>query len=116
MTSDHPIVAYHNPRCSKSRRTLELLRERGVEPEVVLYLEQPPTAEEVKRLATQLDEPVAALVRTKETAWSEEASAQPGNDVTAPTPDPVGFDAPPAPLGESSITMTAPVKAEAAPN
>ena len=39
-----PIRLFHNPRCSKSREALALLRERGVEPDVVEYLKQPPTA------------------------------------------------------------------------
>ena len=41
---------YHNPRCSKSRATLDLLRERGVEPIVVEYLKTPPSAAELKRI------------------------------------------------------------------
>ena len=46
---------YHNPRCSKSRQTLALLQENGVEPEVVLYLENIPTANELKDLLRKLD-------------------------------------------------------------
>lgn len=42
------VVIYHNPRCSKSRQTLSLLRDRGVEPEVVEYLESPPSATQLK--------------------------------------------------------------------
>ncbi|HET8711714.1 MAG TPA: arsenate reductase (glutaredoxin), partial [Spongiibacteraceae bacterium] len=37
------FTIYHNPRCSKSRQTLELLQQRGIEPDIVLYLEKPPT-------------------------------------------------------------------------
>lgn len=39
----HDVAIYHNPRCSKSRETLKLLEESGIEPEVILYLETPPT-------------------------------------------------------------------------
>ena len=39
---------YHNPRCSKSRQTLALLNENGIEPEIILYLEQAPTAKQLK--------------------------------------------------------------------
>ena len=46
---------YHNPRCSKSRETLALLRERGVEPDIVEYLKQPPTAETLAEILRMLD-------------------------------------------------------------
>ncbi|MEZ9856242.1 arsenate reductase (glutaredoxin), partial [Vibrio breoganii] len=39
------VVIYHNPRCSKSRQTLEVLQENGVQPEVIKYLETPLTVE-----------------------------------------------------------------------
>jgi len=60
------VRLYHNPRCSKSREALRLLQERGVEPEIVRYLETPPTAAELDRLlkALALDPP--AVVRFKE--------------------------------------------------
>ncbi len=60
------VTLYHNPRCSKSREALALLRERGLEPEVRLYLEQPPTATELKRLLQQLDLSPRQLLRTGE--------------------------------------------------
>lgn len=45
-----PVKIYHNPQCGTSRNTLALLREAGIEPEIVLYLETPPTREELVRL------------------------------------------------------------------
>ncbi|HEY7841783.1 MAG TPA: glutaredoxin domain-containing protein, partial [Gammaproteobacteria bacterium] len=45
-----PVTLYHNPRCSKSRKALELLREHGMEPEIVLYLENPPSRTRLKEL------------------------------------------------------------------
>jgi len=48
------ITIYHNPRCSKSRETLALLQERGVEPQVLLYLEQTPTVAEIRTLLEKL--------------------------------------------------------------
>ncbi len=48
------VIIYHNPRCSKSRQTLALLREHGVEPEIVLYLQDPPTVETLKSLQAKL--------------------------------------------------------------
>lgn len=56
----------HNPRCSKSRETLALLREAGVEPEIIEYLKQPPSAAELDALCRALGIEPAALVRFKE--------------------------------------------------
>ena len=63
-----PIRIYHNPRCNTSRKTLALLREKGIEPEIVEYLKTPYTAAELKRLLDQLKMPARALVRKKEAA------------------------------------------------
>ncbi|EMH4162533.1 arsenate reductase (glutaredoxin) [Pluralibacter gergoviae] len=63
----NPVTIYHNPRCSKSRETLALLKEKGVEPQVVLYLETPPDAATIKQLLKMLDMPSPrALMRQKE--------------------------------------------------
>ncbi|EKK4002819.1 arsenate reductase (glutaredoxin) [Cronobacter sakazakii] len=61
------VTIYHNPRCSKSRETLSLLNERGIKPDVVLYLETPPDAATIKMLLNQLGFSEAReLMRTKE--------------------------------------------------
>ncbi|ELY3465994.1 arsenate reductase (glutaredoxin) [Cronobacter universalis] len=61
------VTIYHNPRCSKSRETLSLLTEGGIEPDVVLYLETPPDAATIKTLLKQLGFSQAReLMRTKE--------------------------------------------------
>lgn len=65
------VRIYHNPRCSKSRATLALLEERAIEPEVIRYLEQPPTADELRRLLTLLDIPARDLLRTSEAEYKE---------------------------------------------
>jgi arsenate reductase (glutaredoxin) len=57
---------YHNPRCSKSRQTLELLRTHGVEPEVVLYLEEPLDAATITSLLGKLGITAAQLMRRSE--------------------------------------------------
>ncbi|AVR05392.1 arsenate reductase (glutaredoxin) [Pluralibacter gergoviae] len=62
-----PVTIYHNPRCSKSRETLALLKENGVEPQVVLYLETPPDAATIKKLLKMLGMKSARdLMRQKE--------------------------------------------------
>ncbi len=66
------VTIYHNPRCSKSRQTLELLTEKGIEPQVVKYLEETPTVETLKKLYQQLGlNKVRDMMRTKEDIYKE---------------------------------------------
>lgn len=62
------VTIYHNPRCSKSRETLQLIEERGVTPTVVEYLKTPPSAEELTRILAALGKKPAEIVRKKEAA------------------------------------------------
>ncbi|MCU4676966.1 arsenate reductase (glutaredoxin) [Catenovulum sp. 2E275] len=65
-------IIYHNPRCSKSRETLALLQEHGIEPEVILYLDTPPSIEALAELATKLNvESVHDFIRDKEAIYKE---------------------------------------------
>lgn len=66
-----PTRIFHNPRCSKSRQTLELLNEQGIEPEIIRYLETPPTAEELGNILDMLGCQPRELMRTKETEYKE---------------------------------------------
>lgn len=66
------IKIYHNPRCSKSRQTLELLQSRGVEPEVVLYLENSPSFDDIARIIKMLAVQPRDVMRKKETEYSEQ--------------------------------------------
>lgn len=59
-------VIYHNPRCSKSRATLALLTERGIEPEVITYLETPPSKAELKQVLSQLGVAPPDIIRFNE--------------------------------------------------
>ncbi len=65
------ISIWHNPRCSKSRLTLELLRENGIEPVIVEYLKTPPTADEIKKVIKLLDIKPFDLMRVKEPVFKE---------------------------------------------
>jgi len=65
------VTIWHNPKCSKSRKTLELLRERGVEPAIVLYRDEPPSARELDRVLTALEREPRELMRTKEAVYAE---------------------------------------------
>ena len=60
------FTIYHNPRCSKSRQTLALLQQHGIEPDVVLYLEQPPTKKQLKELLQKLGIAARDLLRRSE--------------------------------------------------
>jgi arsenate reductase len=60
------VTIWHNPRCSKSRETLELLRKKGVEPVVREYLRQPPSTAEVEKLLDMVGGEPAALIRDGE--------------------------------------------------
>ncbi len=64
-------LIYHNPRCSKSRQTLQLLQERGIEPEVREYLKQPLSTDELKQLLSLLNIAPRALLRTTEADYQE---------------------------------------------
>ena len=65
------ITIYHNPRCSKSRNSLALLEDAGVEPEIVEYLKTPPDAQRILELAALLGIPVAGLLRRGEAGFKE---------------------------------------------
>lgn len=62
---------YHNPRCSKSRQTLELIKDAGIEPEVIEYLKTIPTTEELKDILMKLNLNAADILRKGETAYKE---------------------------------------------
>ena len=62
---------YHNPRCSTSRKTLELLKENGLDPEVVLYLTDTPTAKELTAVLKKLGITAEELLRKKEPIYKE---------------------------------------------
>ena len=65
------VTIYHNPRCSKSRQTLRLLREQGIEPEIVEYLKTPPSADQIEAVLARLGIEPRTLMRTKEAAYRE---------------------------------------------
>lgn len=77
------LTIYHNPRCSKSRQTLEIIDQAGIRPNIILYHEQPPTAERILELAAMLDMPVARFVRTGDEAFREATDLPELDDDTA---------------------------------
>mgnify|MGYP002637271766 FL=1 len=65
------VDIYHNPRCSKSRETLELLISKGIEPSIIEYLKEPPDEIELRQLLDLLGIPARDLLRTGEDAYKE---------------------------------------------
>jgi len=66
------VTILHNPRCSKSRQTLALLEENGVQPTIVEYLKTPPAADEIRDILAKLDVAPRGLMRTKEAEYREQ--------------------------------------------
>jgi len=71
MPVESAVVIWHNPRCSKSRGTLELLQERGVEPAIVDYQKNPPSTAEIERALQLLAIEPRDLMRKGEAAYAE---------------------------------------------
>ncbi|NNE38065.1 MAG: arsenate reductase (glutaredoxin) [Gammaproteobacteria bacterium] len=65
------ITIYHNPRCSKSRQTLDLLEEKGIQPDINEYLLSPPSADDLKIILKMLGKSARELMRKKETVYKE---------------------------------------------
>ncbi len=66
------IKIYHNPRCSKSRQTLQILRDKGIEPDIILYLDNPPNVSEIEDLLSWLGmESPQSLLRKGEAVYKE---------------------------------------------
>ena len=65
------LKIYHNPRCSKSRKTLEIIQDAGAEPTIVLYLQDTPPAAEILDIAKKLGKAVADLLRRGESQFKE---------------------------------------------
>ena len=74
------VRIYHNPRCSKSRQTLQLLTDKGIEPEIVLYLENTPDAAELKELLAMLGLSARDLLRKGEDAYKANNLKDPALD------------------------------------
>jgi arsenate reductase len=63
---------YHNPRCQKSREALALLEEKGIEPEIMLYMKEPLLPDALETLLEKLDMEAKDLIRTNEKIWKAE--------------------------------------------
>jgi len=71
MSDKNSVTIYHNPRCSKSRQTLGLLQEQGVEPEIIEYLKTPPTQKGLDEILKKLGKEPREIMRTGEKEYKE---------------------------------------------
>ena len=62
------VTIYHNPRCSKSRQTLQLIEDKGISPTIITYLDNPPSIDELKAIVSKLGITPRELLRKKEAA------------------------------------------------
>jgi arsenate reductase len=72
------VTVWHNPKCSNSRGALEILRERGIEPEIFEYVKTPPTRAQLRALVKALDIPLREALRSKEAVYAELGLGAPG--------------------------------------
>jgi arsenate reductase len=81
VTAENPSsVIYHNPRCSKSREALKLLRDNGIDPRVVEYLKNPPTRGQLADMIHDAGIEVRAAVRKDEQPYTELGLAEASDD------------------------------------
>lgn len=73
-------VIWHNPRCSKSRQTLALLKDKGLDPDIRLYLDDAPSVDELRAVLAKLGLTPRALMRTKEADYREQALGDVSDD------------------------------------
>lgn len=76
----HDVTIYHNPRCSKSRQTLALIRDRGIEPHIVLYLDDVPSQSEIKDLLAKLGLGAQDILRKGEADYKAHIASTPSLD------------------------------------
>ena len=109
------FTIYHNPRCTKSRATLELLRRRGIEPAIVLYLEAPPNAKELRAIVAKLGIEPAQLVRRGENVYKAKYAGKALGDtqwIKAMVDDPVLIERPIVVHGERAVIGRPPENVE----
>lgn len=78
-----PLTIYHNPRCSKSRKTLEIIQNAGITPGIVEYLDETPSTQRILQLAALLEMPVFSLLRQNESVFKDADDLPDLNDDTA---------------------------------
>lgn len=80
MPSVPKVTIFHNPQCGTSRNVLALIRNAGIEPDIIEYLKTPPTRETLRELVAQMGVPVRDVVRQKEAVYKELGLGEQGDD------------------------------------
>lgn len=115
MAKKEPVTIYHNPRCSKSRQALELLRQRGVEPSVVEYLDEPFDERQLKALLEKLAMRPIDLIRKKEKQFATLGLARNQSDdaalIAAMTKHPILIERPIVVKGAKAVVGRPPDRA-----
>ncbi|MGB0381026.1 MAG: arsenate reductase (glutaredoxin) [Cellvibrionales bacterium] len=99
-------IIWHNPRCSKSRQTLALLQDHGIEPEDVRYLETPPSKQQIKNTLKKLGIPAIDLVRRGESAFKALALSKDASEaelIEAMSKEPVLIERPVVIHGDRAV-------------
>jgi len=99
------VIIYHNPRCSKSRQTIELLRSNGIEPQIIEYLKTPPDPAQIRRLLRQLGLKAHDLARREESVWQDLDLAVAGEDelIAAMAAHPILIERPIVVCGDRAV-------------
>src|SRR5262245_58760241 len=100
------MTIYYNPRCSKSRGTLDILREHGVEPRVIDYVEKPPTAGELREIVAKLGIAPEQLVRKGEDVFRKKYAGKKLSDeqwIAAMVADPILIERPIVIAGDEAV-------------
>jgi arsenate reductase len=109
------IEIWHNPRCSKSRQALELLKKKGIEPKIVLYLDAPPSAARLKEILGLLDMAPRELMRKQEPPYRELDLDSPARSerelVAAMTEHPILIERPVVIAGKRAVVARPPERA-----
>jgi arsenate reductase (glutaredoxin) len=106
---------YHNPRCTKSRATLALLNERGIQPNIIEYLNTPPTAKELKGIVSKLGIKPEELVRKGEDVYKEKFSGKTLSDaqwIQALAANPILIERPIVVRGDKAVIGRPPENVE----
>ena len=109
------FTIYHNPRCTKSRATLELLHSRSIEPKIVEYLKTPPTAKELKTIVSKLGIKPEELVRKGEDVYKEKFAGKTMSDaqwIQALAANPILIERPIVVRGDKAVIGRPPENVE----
>ena len=109
------MTIYHNPKCTKSRGTLALLQERGIEPRIVEYLKTPPTAGELRAIVEKLGIKPEQLVRKGEDIYKAKYAGRTLTDaqwIEAMVRDPILIERPIVVRGKRAVIGRPPENAE----